>query len=925
MTSAVYQATVEELEELLSPRVVSRSLKDGLEVIGKTPQVVSYEDLEKILKAQVYRQLQVAMPVNEAKTRIQDILTRLKNLELAQVEQGISDQAIEKQNDILADLKGRLKPFNLYFEWSEVQKLRALIQLLEVEQEEGREATKLVTDAREQLKIVEQKLEDELVHQARELTNLESTFETTKTLGGIKVRRFENLLKQIKSAQASRQLATAELERSKKLAIDLRKLMESSVVIDEELTDAIPEISANEGLIEVESDADDLLVEDHALIADPSQDIQARIAEIDLEGEQYTLDTIANDNKTIISYLPELNQELNKSKQKLEAGESIAQDLEGLKARFSEATIAKRKELTAEITQISEATKTFAAEINDPELEQAIKVSLGILEATLPKLADIEHVRNLFRLAKEKNTELEKQKIEKRKELSKLFAKQKIALANFSETIEAYKDRKELAQEYAVFSNIVAKLAEFHAGKKVSKELLARAQSAQIDLESALAERAQEEIERKRALLKALLVELRSLAVPEALQEEASNTEKKIISYTNNLDESYIADETIDEVATAISKLKKEIQGLYLKDLEIILSEADAKGLANVRSKIQKAKDDLSKGIYPNVNELKLSLAKELENLQEEQINDLRQLSQELDKYKNLNVEGLEELNEFANDAQAQLAVGKTVAGFDDMWLKLEILRNIINEKTANFVPQLDKALVDFKEISKLNSEDVATVGLILKHLDEQRDSFDKVSIGVQGQLVNSLIEAQELIVRLREQLEATKAIAGKLANTNVLDDLFGSSFDISTPTDTETKPVKEPVMPELTAEPMLSSGNVGIDNIIEDYCKTKGITEMALFDGAKILGGKLSIPTDAISTILLELADYATLLGGELKLKRHKMAIYSMENKGLTIAWPNSKLNIVIISDVNSLGLVSQKLARDIDTIGKLAETSLT
>lgn len=927
MTSAVYQATVEELEALLSPRVVSRSLKDGLEVIGKTPQVVSYDDLEKILKAQVYRQLQVAMPVSEAKTRIQDILTRLKDLETAQVEQGKSDQALEKQDTVLEDLKDKLKPFNLYFEWSEVQKLRALIQLLEVEQQSDREATKLVSDSREQLKIVEQKLEDELVHQAKELTNLESTFEITKTLGGIKVRRFENLLKQIRTAQSNRQLATAELERSKKLAIDLRKLMESSIVIDEDLPDAIPEVAPDDGLIEIESE--DLLVEGHTANTKPEvskQDVRERIAQIDLEGELYTLETIANDNKTIISYLPELNEELNKFKQKLEAGESVAQDFEALKAKFTELTLAKRNELKAEITKIDEATKTFSSEINDPELEQTIKVSLGILEATLPKLADIKHVHNLFRLAKEKNAELEKQKLEKRKELAKLFTEQKIALAEFTKTLAAYKDKKELAQEYAIFAKTVAKLAEFQAGKKVSKELLARAQSAQIDLESALAERANEEVERKRALLKALLGELRSLPVPETLKEEAKITENKIVSYTDNLDESYIADETIDEAAAAISKLKKEIQNLYNKDLDRFLVEADAKGLTKFAAEIRNAKDNLSKGLYPNVQGFQLKLAKELENLQQEQINDLRQLSQELDKYKGLNIDGLEDLYEFANDAQAQLAVGKTVAGFDDMWLKLEILRNTINEKTANFIPQLDKALADFKEISKLNSEDVATVGLILKHLDEQRDSFDKVSVGVQGQLVNSLIEAQELIENLKEQLEATKAIAGKLANANILDNLFGSGFDISTKTEPKVEVAPEPVVTKPNAESNLSTGNSKIDRMIDDYCSLKGVHEMALFSGDKMLGGKFSFPANKIATTLLDLEEYASLLGSELSLKKHQIAIYSMENKGLTIAWPGSKFSIVIISDINSLGLVSQKLSRDMDIIADLVnQTSVT
>ena len=126
-----------------------------------------------------------------------------------------------------------MRPFNLYFEWPEVQKLRAQVQLLESEQEAGREATSLVDDAEAQLQEVEQKLEDHLVLQARELGELQEAFEQVRTLGGAKVRRLESLVHHIGEAQAGRQLAPAEVERARRLARDLRKLMESSVYSEE--------------------------------------------------------------------------------------------------------------------------------------------------------------------------------------------------------------------------------------------------------------------------------------------------------------------------------------------------------------------------------------------------------------------------------------------------------------------------------------------------------------------------------------------------------------------------------------------------------------------------------------------------------------------------------------------------------------------
>ncbi|MBS3933909.1 MAG: hypothetical protein KGZ35_06090, partial [Truepera sp.] len=225
MVNPIYQATVTALEALLSPRVVSRLLQEGLLQVGKSPETVSYPEIETILKAQVYRQLQVAMPVVKAKEVIQSLLA-----ELAAVQPTAVPAALKAQGEALAELKKALLPFNLYFEWPETQKLRAQLQLLEAEQQAGRAAEALLQSSQDQLALLRQKLEDQLVIQARELSELQAALLVVRSLGGPKVRRLENLLQQIASEQQRRQLAPAEIERARKLATDLRKLMESSVV-----------------------------------------------------------------------------------------------------------------------------------------------------------------------------------------------------------------------------------------------------------------------------------------------------------------------------------------------------------------------------------------------------------------------------------------------------------------------------------------------------------------------------------------------------------------------------------------------------------------------------------------------------------------------------------------------------------------------
>ncbi|HET8986091.1 MAG TPA: hypothetical protein VFN03_10065, partial [Trueperaceae bacterium] len=236
MTNDVYQSAVQELEAVLSPRVVSRSLKEGLRQLGRSPETADLATIEQILKVQVYRQLQVSMPVTDAKTAVNDIVTRLRQLNAQQsstVTSGSASAGLAAQAERLERLQVALRPFNLYFEWPEVQKLRAQIQLLETEQGSGREAHALGQDAEAQLELVVQKLEDQLVLQARELGELRESLDHVRSLGGQKVRRLETFVNQIDGSQKQRQLAPAEIERARRLARDLRKLMESSVYAEQ--------------------------------------------------------------------------------------------------------------------------------------------------------------------------------------------------------------------------------------------------------------------------------------------------------------------------------------------------------------------------------------------------------------------------------------------------------------------------------------------------------------------------------------------------------------------------------------------------------------------------------------------------------------------------------------------------------------------
>ena len=426
MTNPVYQATVAALETLLPPRVVSRTLQEGLQAVAKTPATVQYGDVNKILKVQVYRQLQASMPVTEAKVKLQEVLEKLKTTHGAPS----PEDAHLSQTAALEDLRAGLKPFNLYFEWPEVQKLRAQLHLLKNEQKAGRETSRLLDEARQGLATVEQKLTDLLVYQAKALSELTASLETLESLGGPKIRRLENLIGQIQTSQASRALAPAEVERAQKLVGDRRKPMEPSVV---EPPAAPPD---EEGLLEAESEADDLLSLEPTQL-EPSVGI--KLPQFDLDDEHRSLDKLGNDYADLLSYRPALAEELANRAAQLATGISVATDLERLRTDLAEAARAERMALSQEFKGVQEEVKGWeGADLGVTELAQHLQVTLSVLDTALPPPRDVQHLRSLYNLASSRYTTVQRQRDSGDLERETRLAEQLGELHKLEERVSGY-------------------------------------------------------------------------------------------------------------------------------------------------------------------------------------------------------------------------------------------------------------------------------------------------------------------------------------------------------------------------------------------------------------------------------------------------------------------------------------------------------
>lgn len=752
MTNAVYQTTVEELEALISPRVVSRALQEGLRLVGKTPETITVDDVDKILKEQVFRQLQVTMAVTEAKLKITQIIERLRNVGS---ETASTQRTLAQQEETLIALQESLKPFNLYFEWPEVQKLRSQLKLLESEQEAGREASRLVQDARQQLGLIEQKQEDQLVNQARILTELEASIEGVRSLGGPKVRRLENLIGQVKEAQDRRQLATAESERALKLVADLRKLLESNV-LGEEATSKTDEV-----------------VEKSDQQAQPPESlnpaINERLKQIDLDSERRELEKLATDHANLLVYQKDLAETVIRSRSLLDAQTSIAEMLELLPERFKEAAEQQQQALKEEIVQMQAAATAFDA-VDLSDFEQRVQVLSGMLENALPSPRDMQHLRSVFQLAQTRYAELHAQTAGDEAARQEQLTQQDESIRTLENSLAQHQDNMDLIAQLSSLQAALTALKQEHEAGFSVPDALSAARQAEAQLLAAVAQLADAGQDQVQAQLRSLLSEFQSLPVEASLQDDAHAFAEKISVHLN---EDTIEPSTFDTLTTELSNYKQGLRDLYRGRLEELNERAEALGATSLTSYLRSVAAELAQDIYPNLDDIEYSLKSALETRQTEQLDDIRLLEETLEAYKDSGTDKVDALAQRLAEARSELEHGSLVDDLSDIQALIGALNTQLDERAADFVPRLDAALESYAQVAKLNSEEAADVGLILSHLDSQREALDKVSAGVKSELEASLQKAETMLVALEAQFEATQAVADQLAGGNALDGLF--------------------------------------------------------------------------------------------------------------------------------------------------------
>lgn len=790
----VYQAIIQALESVLSPRVVSLVLREGLAEVGRTPNDLRLDDVEPILTGPAFRRLQAIMSPDEARSRVQGFLESIPSAVAADGATGPggpsatagpiggSDAAADASADRLESLRAALRPFNLYFDWHEVRKLRALLQVAEEELAAALDPSASLDEAASQLELVRQKLEDRLVLQARELAELEEALAVVSTLGGPRVRRLEALIGQIRHAQASRELAEAETERAAVIARDLRKLMESSVAVSVGgVTDADAErADAGDGLGD-----DDLPV----VTIDEAQlpaEVGERLRRVDLEGEAKALAALGDAHAELLRYLPALAHSLQRARERIESGTPLGSDVDALRQELAEATRRQRQHLAEELTGIEARLATLSADDDTAALERALRVAQGVLEDGLPAFADVVALRELHDGAQARAAERTRRDEERREREAQRRASQQALLMRLAQALARAQDaadasldepRRHLGAAYAALER-----AE-HEGRG-DDDAIAAAQHAEQAWEHALAAHARDGHERHVARVR----ELRSRldAIPgdialsgrrDALARDLSDAERE-----PSLDERHVA-----LLASLVEQLHRDALDGAAATLERLAQEAAEAAGSEVLRAFQEATQAIQAGTFPDVAALAQLVGEARRHHREREQRRLQHLQSAMQRYEAAAVPSLVALTTHLEAVRATLQRGRnSAAEFAQAEAALERVEREVAERLERFGPRLDAALATLARVERLNNEDVAMVRRVLSHLDSQREALPRVSAGLQHQLDRALGEAEQRLPALEEAYEATRAVAGRLVEANMLDDMLGFFDDFGTDHDAE-------------------------------------------------------------------------------------------------------------------------------------------
>ena len=729
-------SSLKQLQDALEPHLGERAeavLKEGLTRLGLTADALGDAEVANLLKRVVYRELQRQMDAASARKVVKEILAGLPE----------GDANTTSEVDPKTKLKSALSRYSLYFEWPEVQRLRSLAALIEASESEGHSASDLLKEAESQIDLLDEKLQNSLLRQARDISDLEDALERVKSIGGPKLRRLQSLLKQIKEAQTADTLATAEVERARKLAADMRKLVESSVVQNPTL---VPEAEEEAGVISVDDDAPKSATaeEDFELLIDFESlepEVADRIREIDLAEERRRLELLKEQYASVWN-AESVSGLVGEVEGLLDSGELAGQKLDELQKALDNAIKDALAEARARYEWLSERLRNLDVEGGLPtgrarsQLE-LIRESLDM--GILP--GDLEEAERQIGSLEES---LARRRAEEARR-ARVLEEANSLLSNAQQAISG-----EDLPELAGFKERLALLEASLAAGDVDEALLARLKS---ELPEALNQIARAG-EASKALRARLLAKLESLPPLAELRPAIEALRPQVEELPS------------EELEEAVAKLEDQARELTGKSLEKLAARARKYGVPTVA--IEKALVELEGGRLPDLASVEKEVEAAISAKQKEARKALEAMAATARRLEGM---GGEELLPEIAALTAKLDEGIPDTAplrekLDRLLAKREALRDELGRRYQDVRQRYERA-------STVGGETAYRTRTLLNFLEKGAGRLGRLGTSGLRDFERALGEAEKLVQQLEEEYEAARQVAQQLQSSD-LDSLLG-------------------------------------------------------------------------------------------------------------------------------------------------------
>jgi len=747
-------ALIQRLHEALEPHLGARTeatLREGLARLDRTPQTLDAESAATLLKRFVYRELQRNMSAAEARRVVEELLAELGEAPAA------PSAPAEPSKEALARALSR---FKLYFEWPEVQRLRSILALIEASEAEGENTAELLKEGAGQVDLLEEKLQNALLRQARDITDLEDAWERVKKIGGPKLRRLQSLLRQIKEAQQQEMLATAEVEHARKLAADLRKLVESSVVqnatlVHEEAEEATTD-TQEDGVIALDEEeppkpAEAEEAEGFELLIDFENlepEVADRIREIDLAEEQRRLERLREQYAAVLDG-EGVREKLASVEDRLRGGRLAEDWLADLERALEEAMKDAMAEARARYEWLAERLRNL--EKQDPELPSARARSLlelireSLEMGVLP--ADLDQAERQIQ-ALEENLETKRREQARR---ARLLEEARSLLRHAREALA----HQETSGDRGFSERLALLEAGIEAGE-VDEALLARLRSELPELLRSLAPSGEASRD-ARAQLRAELEALPDLE-PIARAREALRLR--------------LEDGDPAALAEEVANLREQARARVEEALEALVQRARRYHLDP--SALESARQEMRQGRYPDLARLEHEVAEEVARARARHKREIDRLRTAAERLRGLGGETLlPKLDAIEARLDEELPdLGGVQRELQALLDRREALRGELGERYR-------KARERFEAARAVGGETAYRAHKLLSFLEKGAARLERLGTGGLKEMMRALDEVEQVLTQLEQEYAAAREVAQQLSVSD-LEDLLGVFSDDS-------------------------------------------------------------------------------------------------------------------------------------------------